>query len=579
MSADRKIFRCAVYTRKSSDNNLDLEFNSLDAQREAAEAYIKSQAHEGWRLVRTAYDDGGISGGTMERPALQRLLADVAAGAVDIIVVYKVDRLTRSLADFARLVDLFERHGVSFVSVTQQFNTTTSMGRLTLNVLLSFAQFEREVAGERIRDKVAASRRKGIWMGGTVPLGYVAREKKLVPDDEAAAVVRNLFCRYKELGCVGLLREELIRNGPPPQLCGRGRNKPASSGEVMSRGALYYLLRNRTYLGEARHRKVWHPGDHPRIVDPELFDEVQRLLDHNRVAARGHRIESEAPMAGLLFDDRGNRMSPTWTSRRGGRYRYYVSQALLQGRKLEAGTRPRVAAVDLEDRVFAAVAARAGRGGTERAGEIDLESRPASSSQVVGDPGSGDANQRPEFHDAALPLDVLRPAIARVVLRQAAADVELRCDVMDAIDRGTAPDTRVEGSTADSAGEAQPTRTEWISVPLMLLPQAKVTAPPGEERADMRLGTSAVVETLAKARVWARAMTRGTIKDFAELAVRTGHSELYVRRLIRMAWLAPGLVEGLAAGAEEIKVDRQRLIHPLPLRWRDQRELFGKTDS
>src|SRR4051794_16237008 len=259
-------WRCAIYTRKSSEEGLEQAFNSLDAQREACEAYIKSQRHEGWTCLAQAYDDGGLSGATMDRPALQQLLADIQAGKVDVIVCYKVDRLTRSLADFAKIVEVFDAKGVSFVSVTQQFNTTTSMGRLTLNVLLSFAQFEREVTGERIRDKIAASKRKGMWMGGVPPLGYRAQDHKLIIVDREAETVRFIFRRYAELGSVRLLKEELdarsIRSKLRTSASGRLRG-----GKPFARGALYLMLQNRIYRGEIVHREQSHPGEHAPIID------------------------------------------------------------------------------------------------------------------------------------------------------------------------------------------------------------------------------------------------------------------------------------------------------------------------
>src|SRR5436190_12385052 len=271
---ERKILRCAVYTRKSSEHGLEQDFNSLDAQREAGEAFVKSQAHEGWRCLRTHYDDGGLSGGTLERPALQSLLTDIGARKVDVVVVYKVDRLTRSLADFAKLVELFEAHGVSFVAITQQFNTTTSMGRLTLNVLLSFAQFEREVAGERIRDKFAASRRKGMWMGGTVPLGYDVKDRKLVVNEAEAETVRLIFRRYLAVGCVSKLQIDLDRKGI------RSKKRILTSGQVLGgcsfgRGALYHLLRNRIYRGEVMHKGIAYPGEHEAIVEEQLWNAAE----------------------------------------------------------------------------------------------------------------------------------------------------------------------------------------------------------------------------------------------------------------------------------------------------------------
>ena len=317
----KKLFRCAIYTRKSTEHNLDLEFNSLDAQREACEAYIKSQAHEGWRLTRGRYDDGAFSGASLDRPALQELLTEVSAGRIDIIVVYKVDRLTRSLADFAKLVELFDQHSVSFVSVTQSFNTTNSMGRLTLNVLLSFAQFEREVIGERVRDKIAASKAKGIWVGGSVPLGYRSVDKKLVVVPEEAETVRLIFRRYLEVGSIRALMEDLDRNGI------RTRQRPQSDGSVRGGirfgvGPLAYLLRNRFVIGEVVYRGAVHRGEHEPIVDRPLFDAVQEKLAASATARELRLKASPALLAGRFFDDRGNRMTPTHTNKRGARYRY-----------------------------------------------------------------------------------------------------------------------------------------------------------------------------------------------------------------------------------------------------------------
>ena len=333
----KPVKRCALYTRKSTEEGLDQAFNSLDAQREACAAFVKSQKSEGWRALDTHYDDGGFSGGSIERPALGRLLADIAAGKVDVVVVYKIDRLTRSLADFARMVELFERHEVSFVSVTQAFNTTSSMGRLTLNVLLSFAQFEREVTGERIRDKIAASKAKGMWMGGHVPLGYDLpsdTSRALVVNETEAATVRSIFRTYQELGSVHALRRWLDARGTrsKSRTTRKGRT---TGGRPFSRGALYHLLRNRTYLGMIVHGDKTHPGLHPAIVDAALFDAVQAKLDANarRHNAHGERV-IQAPLIGRIFDSDGQPMSPTFTrGKRGQAYRYYVSAPLQQGRR------------------------------------------------------------------------------------------------------------------------------------------------------------------------------------------------------------------------------------------------------
>ncbi len=313
--------RCAVYTRKSTEEGLDMEFNSLDAQREACEAYVASQKPEGWVLVPDRYDDGGYSGGTLERPALKRLLADIEDGRVDVVVVYKIDRLSRSLMDFAKLVEVFDRRGVTFVSVTQSFNTTTSMGRLTLNILLSFAQFEREVIGERIRDKFAASRARGMWMGGHPPLGYDVKDRKLVVNEPEATIVRMIFERFLKVGSATVLVREL---GPAGITTKRG--KP------VDKGILYKLLNNRIYLGEAVHKGVAHPGEHAPIIGRDLWDKVHAIIGHSpRSRAANTRSQTPALLKGILFGADGRAMTPTH-ARKGGRlYRYYVAAGLLKG--------------------------------------------------------------------------------------------------------------------------------------------------------------------------------------------------------------------------------------------------------
>jgi site-specific DNA recombinase len=312
--------RCAIYTRKSSEEGLDMEFNSLDAQRESCEAYVASQRAEGWVLMPDRYDDGGYSGGTLDRPALQRLLADVQAGMLDIVVVYKIDRLSRSLMDFVKLVEVFERHKVTFVSVTQSFSTTTSMGRLTLNMLLSFAQFEREVIGERIRDKVAASRKKGIWMGGWAPFGYTVKDRKLVVHEADAKVVRSIFRRFLALGSATLLAREL-----------REQNVRNRYGRLIDKGALYKLLGNRVYVGEAVHKDQAYPGEHKSIIDRKLWESVRAILKESpRKRAATARSRTPALLKGLVYDASGAAMSPTHTRRKGRLYRYYTSQQVLR---------------------------------------------------------------------------------------------------------------------------------------------------------------------------------------------------------------------------------------------------------
>jgi len=322
-----KRLRCAVYTRKSTEEGLDMEFNSLDAQREACEAYIASQRPEGWACMRDRYDDGGFSGGNLDRPGLKRLIEDVEAGLIDVIVVYKIDRLSRSLMDFARLVEVLDRHNVTFVSVTQAFNTTTSMGRLTLNVLLSFAQFEREVTGERIRDKIAASRAKGMWMGGFVPWGYDVIDRKLVINKREAQYVRNAFERFVELGSATRLTRELVAKGV--------QNK---RGRMIDKGFLYKLFRNRVYIGEAVHKGTCYPGEHVAIIDLRLWDQVQSILQISpRSRAGDSRVQEPALLKGLIFTASGTAMTPTATKKGPKRYRYYVSMDKIRNRAGEDG--------------------------------------------------------------------------------------------------------------------------------------------------------------------------------------------------------------------------------------------------
>lgn len=346
-----KTLRCAIYTRKSTEHGLDQEFNSLDAQREACEAYIKSQAFQGWKALPQQYNDPAFSGGNLDRPALKRLLADVESGKVDVIVVYKIDRLTRSLADFAKLVEAFDAKSVSFVAVTQQFNTTTSMGRLTLNVLLSFAQFERELSAERVRDKVAASRRKGKWTGGSVPLGYDAKDKKLIVNEAEAETVRTIFRLYLELGSFSKLVGELDRRNIVTKR--RNTKIPKYRGGIpFTYGPLAHFLKNRIYLGETHYAGKWFKGEHPAIMDRLTFDRVQELLKSNTVKRKVKFSESGAMLQGKLFDDKGNRMGPSFSSKNGVRYRFYVSTA-LRGRTHAAGSVTRVSAPEIENLVEA----------------------------------------------------------------------------------------------------------------------------------------------------------------------------------------------------------------------------------
>jgi site-specific DNA recombinase len=531
---ERRCLRCAVYTRKSSEHGLEQDFNSLDAQREAAEAYIKSQVHEGWRLLKNHYDDGGLSGGTLERPALQTLLADIRVRKVDVVVVYKVDRLTRSLADFAKLVEVFEAHGVSFVAVTQQFNTTTSMGRLTLNVLLSFAQFERELAGERIRDKFAASRRKGMWMGGTVPLGYDVSGRKLVINAEEAERVRLIFERYLALGCVSNLQEDLEQRGM------RSKQRVLASGQVVGggsfgRGALYHLLQNRIYIGEVVHKGVSHPGEHEPIIDQELWSAVQARLLANRGTRRRSRLETGSLLTGLTFDDRGNLMSPTYSARRGKRYRYYVSRGLVRGsREEDAGSHSRIGAEDLERLV------------------VEVLAQQLSRPELLSETGSGSWS--------AATRTLVRDNIERIVVDGGKIEIV----------RKAAETSSASGETGDH-GDTPKVYRAPLPAPQ---PRArKEIIVPGEP--TPRRVNHGLILAIARAKTWMQALRDGRYQDTAEIAQRFKLNDAHVRRLLRFGYLAPDIVEAIVEGRQPRALTVRRLLHGIPCPWPDQRKVFG----
>lgn len=494
-AAAPKVGRCAIYTRKSTEHNLDLEFNSLDAQRESCEAYIKSQAHEGWRLIRERYDDGGASGASLDRPALQQLLEEVRVRKVDIVVVYKVDRLTRSLADFAKLVELFDAHGVSFVSVTQSFNTTTSMGRLTLNVLLSFAQFEREVIGERVRDKIAASKRKGMWVGGPVPFGYEVRDKKPIIVPEDAKVVRFIFARYLEVGSVAALAEDLDRQGM------RTKRRVLSTGRVkggvrFAVGPLNYMLRNPFYIGEVVYRQEAFPADHEPLIKRDLFDRVQEKLAAARVERRHRANRSPALLAGRIFDDRGNPMTPTHSSKKGVRYRYYVSQALLQGRKQEAGTVARVAASDIEGLVL--------------------------------------QNLRERFQPKETDATVVDQRLRRIVIHPQKIELEIK-----------SAGTQSERNGAErSIGQAAKLTVNWTA-PTSVAHKGLVAGTRAMQIVPV-IAAEALLPAAANARVWIGDFVSGRAKSFGELSRREGKVERHVQQLARLAFLCPRLLMGAA---------------------------------
>ena len=527
-----KLARCAVYTRKSTEYNLDLAFNSLDAQREACEAYIKSQAQEGWRAIPTRYDDGAFSGASLERPALQQLLADVRVGTIDIVLVYKVDRLTRSLADFAKLIELFDAHGVSFVSVTQSFNTSSSMGRLTLNVLLSFAQFERELIGERVRDKIAASKRKGLWVGGPVPLGYAAVQKKIVVVPAEAEAVRTIFARYLALGSIRALAEELDRQGI------RSKRRQLSTGRSVGGarfgvGALAHLLKNRFYIGEVVYRGEVYRAEHEPILDLTLFEAVQGKLAAQAVARRCRLRGPRVVLSGRLFDSFGNRMSPSHTNKGGVRYRYYVSQVVLQGKPQPAGLVSRVPAAEVEAFVVAAL-------------RNHLSARNA-------------GEQLPDND-----LELLERHLERATLTQKHLELRLR----QTVEPAEANDAAIKDPSGRRVADVTTITVPW-SRPLPATVHGIIHVP--AHNTPMRPSRrEALLMAIAKARSWVDELVNGRVGSLAMLARREGKAERHIRLLLPLAFVSPRIVSSILEGTAPAGLTITALARALSWSWAEQ---------
>lgn len=500
-----KPVRCAIYTRKSTEHGLELEFNSLDAQREACEAYIKSQASQGWRILPQPYDDPAFSGGNLDRPALKQMLADIEAGLIDVIVVYKIDRLTRSLADFAKLVETFDRKSISFVAVTQQFNTTSSMGRLTLNVLLSFAQFERELASERVRDKVAASRRKGKWTGGTVPLGYMAKDKKLVINPKEAETVRIIFKQYLELKSFSRLVQDLDRRGIVTKR--RDTKVPKYRGGIpFTYGPLAHVLKNRTYLGEVHHGGKWYPAEHIAILDQKTFDQVQALLAENRLTTQTRRSTGGALLAGKLCDDRGNRMSPSFTVKNGIRYRFYISRALMRGRKAQDGLVARIPAQLIEDIVITAIR-------------------------------------------------------ERFALDTQTADDQLRSHVVNSVAEVIVYPKKI-------TIRLQPDNSGTIEIPWQApVRNAPALAP---SLADTGQPDPKLLQAIVRAYAWLRDLQLGKFDNVEALAASIKLHPKVVRQELRYAFLAPSITEAILTGEQPRTLSLARIPKTLPLTWSGQ---------
>lgn len=525
-----KPVRCAIYTRKSSEEGLEQSFNSLHAQREACEAYILSQKHEGWTLVQTAFDDGGFSGGSMDRPALKALLGEVEQGNIDIIVVYKVDRLTRSLADFAKMVDRFDARSVSFVSVTQAFNTTTSMGRLTLNVLLSFAQFEREVTGERIRDKIAASKAKGMWMGGMVPLGYDVVDRSLVINDPEAEHVRTLFKLYAEHRAADLVVSLAQAQG----IRGKHRGK-VETNSVITRGSLYRILANPVYAGEIGHKGKRYPGQHNAIIDLPLFEAVQSMLAGNRRKVKGTASSRSHALGGKVYDPNGTLLTATHTRKGDAKYRYYANDAL------------RLPADQLEATVATALADRLATPGSVAALLPDLTLLTADVLEQAADLGRRLGTASSGEHGSAL-----ASLVAKVVVQSDDCVVTLEPTAFGLVES-------MLDVIIPAALVRQKSRLKLI---------VHGEQPPAPDRS--------LIEMVAQARSWFQLLRSGEVTTLVEIADRYGLSDSYVRNVLPAAFLAPDIVTRIVEGRQppSLTVRKLRELLPLPVSWDKQRALL-----
>jgi DNA invertase Pin-like site-specific DNA recombinase len=542
--------RCAIYTRKSSEEGLEQDFNSLHAQREACEAYVLSQRGEGWTALKRPYDDGGFSGGNMDRPALRQLLADIDAGLVDIVVVYKVDRITRSLGDFARIVEVFDRRGVSFVSVTQAFNTTSSMGRLTLNVLLSFAQFEREVTGERIRDKIAQSKARGMWMGGMPPLGYDARDRKLEINAAEAAVVRHIFGRYLALGSTRLLAEELERDGYRSKAW-ETRSGGALGGRVLSRGALIHILKGRVYVGEIVHGDKVHPGLHEAIIARDMFDAVQTKM------AGLARVHHERPvraqpgvLLGKLFDANGERMSPTFAyGKQKQLYRYYMPVSWQTRRKGQRGdsVQGRISADALEGFLVSALQRFTGR--------------------------------------TTIAVADLAILLSRVELRSAETHIVLD---REALFPGDHPDLVLAGVRRRSASDETAVLDRGDASIRIVLPHrlqlrgGRASVRGAEQEVPRRIDRS-VVKALRRGHADLLALKASPLMTPEDLVDAATPETAHERQIARLALMSPSLQRRIMEGDHPSGLAlRQLLKCPMPLAWADQANLLedlGRSEA
>ena len=558
--------RCAIYTRKSSEEGLEQDFNSLDAQREACEAYIKSQAGEGWRPVSSRYDDGGYSGGTMGRPALKRLLVDIEARRVDIVVVYKVDRLTRSLADFARIVDVFDAQNVSFVSVTQAFNTTTSMGRLTLNMLLSFAQFEREVTGERIRDKIAASKKKGLWMGGVVPLGYEVQDRKLVINAQEAKTVRTIFRLYLDQENVARVQREAQRLGLRTK-ARKPNNGKRPGGAPFTRGHIYKLLANPIYIGEIVHKGERYPGEHEAIIDRETWQAVQSQLERNAVDRHcSTNGRTRSLLTGLLVDAEGERLVPTYATKAGRRYRYYISKSLKGGRSKTPGSGWRLPAPAIEETVLKELRSFL-KDRLRLSKALDLAGLPPDRLKTMLSAASRLGN-RLSHAGPAVRQKLLREMINQIDVHRERLRITVQARTLRIL-MGVGERDQDQGARREAELTLDlPVRFKRRGVELKLVmtdESARIPHP------DPRLITA-----IAQANRWFEEIRTGVASSVRDLAKRHGVDRGEVSRVLPLAFLAPHIVAAILQGRQpdELTVPRLTRVGELPVSWDEQRRVL-----
>lgn len=564
--ADR-VIRCAIYTRKSTEDGLEQEFNSLDAQYEACAAYSVSQRHEGWKLIPERYDDGGFSGGNMERPGLKRLLADVAAGKVDVILLYKIDRLTRSLSDFSKIVDVLDGAGASFVSITQSFNTTTSMGRLTLNMLLSFAQFEREVTGERIRDKIAASKRKGIWMGGPVPLGYVVRDRKLLIEPDEAEQVRHIMRRYLVLGSVRTLVEELNADGYRTKVQKR-TSGPHKGGCLYRRGTIYHMLGNKMYRGDIVHKGTAYPGEHEAVVSEDLWESVQRALaERSQGGTSRRKARWPSLLSSIMYDGEGRPMVPSHTTRtvtskdgatQKRRYRYYQTRSDCEG-----GVAWRVTSTDIDPLIRERLACF-----LEDQQNIVAMTKGQDAAAINTALSSADAMKAGLRSDA---LGLCRDIIIQIVRR-----IELAEDHIAVHLNHVALRAKLEIANASSEDE---TVDQVLLCPVikvrrghalrLVLPPSALAVPP--QQRDEKL-----VQLVAEAHAARKLVLQNPEQSIVAIAAGQGRCRTRLGKLVALSCLAPDIVTAIVEGRQPGTLTVKSLsANDLPMHWQEQRKALG----